>query len=236
MNAMSTQIKKLNWRKLRNDSLVKERWGDTKVVFDYNNLVSTISVYQISPKDNEVWFSVKSAYAFDGESYKGTSFIRIPLSDDHYNEDIFQKKLARAITSNISEIEKQLVVAHVDAYFDFCDARDEEISKFLNAINEKYKDLDEMALDAIVRKAKEDLGYVYNVSSFIFRLREFILPTHYVTLANFFQDEELYNQYSQNLSIELKDKYQEVYEKSIRQMNEDLDGTYEDWELERWKF
>lgn len=233
MNAMSTQIKKLNWRKLRNDSLVKERWGDTKVVFDYNNLVTTISVYQISPKDNEVWFSVKSAYTFDGEAYKGTSFIRIPLSDDHYNESIFQKKLAKAITYTIGDIEKLLVLDHVELYQKFCDVREKETSKFLDAIQKKYKDLDETALDAITTKAKEDLAHVDTPNLFVYRLKEFILTTHYVTLANFFQDEDLYNTYSKNLSVELLDKCQEVYDKSIGHMDADLDGLYSDWELER---
>jgi Mg2+ and Co2+ transporter CorA len=232
MYAVSSQIKKLNWRKLRDNSLLKSNWGNQRAVFEYDGFTSTISVSTISPESDSVWFKVRSKYITEEESYNASSLLSIPLSDSHYNEIIFQRQLVSALVSNLRDIESEIIEETIDEYAQFCDLRRSEIKKIERVVLEKYDDLETVILEAIEVSLYEQVNELVDGRSFVRSLYGYVLPTHYLAVSNFFEDGELYDSYISNLEDGLSDKINTTYTNYCRRLNDELEEIYDKWEVD----
>jgi len=126
-NQVSTKLFKINWRYLLDNALKPEFWNKTWVIFSVDGVDIQVKLYSINFRHNIVNLTVTS----NKISFWESSTVEIPLSGEHFNTTVFDKKIYSACRSVLRNIEYNDISN--TAQYKLLDSMDQDIKDDMEA-------------------------------------------------------------------------------------------------------
>lgn len=193
MSELSTIIYQVNFKYIIDNCLDKNMWRKKWKIFEYDNTSLELCLYSINLSDNTLSLTVCGS----GSGYRTSSFS-LPLSEEHFNEEVFYQKLFSAIRF-VLELSELYLIKGTEIYEEAVQ-KDDDYEDLLKTKAEKR--LDDLGID------DEEVRYIYikeyvneresNFASGLINKMRYHYSTHlYYMLC--YQFEKLAKNYSQNL-------------------------------------
>lgn len=222
MNELSTKLTKINFKWLIEHCTDKENWKKTWTLYDYDGFKSDMSLNAIDIEKSCLNIRIR------GNGFWNYGTISIPLSDEHFNENVFKKKVYSCIEARIEEYERGKIF-ETQTYKDAEKKDDYAVKQSEKQINE-YLDVigidNDEVREAYIEKKKSDLNYFKYREIVLKKFNKTVLTQNYAMLALMFDNKE---EYENIMSLpnadenELKESYENIeyeYQEEINSLLE----------------
>ena len=207
MSELSTIVYQVNFKYIIDNCLDKKMWHKKWKIFEYDNKSLELYLYSINLSENQLVLVIREV----GTLYRSSSFS-LPLSEDHFNEQVFYQKLFSAIHSVIVASEVNFIkqtesyLAAVQMDEEFRDSLEQRAKERLDVLDIKDTEIRELYIDDYINSKSSSFA-----SGFVDKMKyHYFTPLYYMLCYQF---EKLSNKYANNLldqldtvSVENRDK------------------------------
>lgn len=162
---VSTQVVKIDFKKILDNALNKEYWGRKWKIFDYDGYYSIIELEDILVRNHIVGLRVTMRND-DLELYD-YEWIRLPM--EQYNEVVFRKKLLSEMHTMIRSFERTLAMRK-NQYETLVDEQNKAIEDYKLKVSKHLDELeitDEDVRKVYIKRKVKDKNFNKEISEFI---------------------------------------------------------------------
>ena len=175
-NQITTDVVKINWERMIQDTLNRRNWGKVFTLLRYNDTKITIAQRMIDLENSSITFVVRVTHLDeDGYIERDYNLVSVPFEKDHFNEVVFTKRLYRAgyqclhtiatrILKKTNEYKKQseLDRHYRRSYYKEVDERVYNIMSKMPEMDGSITKVIKEALESHLRDNFEETNYAYD--------------------------------------------------------------------------
>jgi hypothetical protein len=207
MNSLSTKLTKLDLDVILKNYCQPAFWKQTWQIYKHGDVNIIARIHTIDVFNNKIYMKLN----FDKEyikfprikktawAYCDSEYITIPIDNPDYKKDNFENSLLSASLNLIYNLEEHLILDYSE--YKEADKLEEAFKESLKEIAGKFLDDNNVTNDKI-REAYID-NYVYRkckipkyTADVIEKMHYTVLPSEYLLLISFFNNEKSYEEYS----------------------------------------
>ena len=207
MNSLSTKLTKLDLDVILKNYCQPVFWKQTWQIYKHRNVNIIARIYSIDVINNKILMKLN----FDKEyikfprirktawTYCDSEYITIPIDNSDYKKENFENAILSASLNLIYKLEEDLI----ELYSEYKEAvkLEEKFTESLKEIANKFLD-ENNVINEEIRDAYID-NYVYKkckipdyTSKVLEKMHYTVIPSEYLILISFFNNEKTYEEYS----------------------------------------